>query len=194
MKNILFLIFCSFTWLPQVLAQTDRPASWAQPVDVDGVPNLHKVTKSLYRSAQPTAEGMVGLKKLGIKTVVSLRSFHSDRKTTAAAKLKYDHIYMKTWHPEREDVVRFLKLATNPANTPLLVHCQFGADRTGTMVAVYRVVVEDWTPEDAVKEMTEGGYGFHEIWDNLPTWIRSLDIESLKRDSGVVPGEEMGKE
>ena len=163
----------------------DRPATWATPMTVEGVPNLHQVRPTLYRSAQPTAEGMGKLKTMGIKTVVNLRSFHSDRDEIGDTGLANEHIRMKAWHPEREDVVRFLKIVTDPKNTPALVHCQHGADRTGTMCVIYRVAVQGWTKEEAVREMTEGGFGFHEIWANLPTWIEELDIDAVKRDAGI---------
>ena len=55
-----------------------RPEKWAVPMTRAGVPNLHKVSDKLYRSAQPTAEGMTNLVALGIKTVVNLRDNHSD--------------------------------------------------------------------------------------------------------------------
>jgi len=163
----------------------DRPAVWAQPIDVKGVPNLHKVSGTLYRSAQPTAEGFRNLKQMGIKTVLNLRAFHSDRDEMGDTGIRGEHIYMKTWHPEREDVVKFLRIVTDPQRTPVLVHCQHGADRTGTMCAIYRVAVQGWTKEDAVREMTEGGFGFHEIWRNLPPWIAELDIESIKKEAGI---------
>lgn len=92
---------------------------------------------------------------------------------------------MKAWHPERKEIVRFLQLVTDPGRTPVLVHCQHGADRTGTMCALYRIAVQGWTKEDAIREMTEGGYGFHEVWRNLPSWIAELDIESIKKDVGI---------
>ena len=164
---------------------TERPASWAQPVELDGVPNLHKVSDNLYRSAQPTAEGMANLKKMGIKTVVSLRSFHSDRDEIGKTELGYEHIYMKAWHPERKEVVRFLKIVTDPKRTPVLVHCLHGADRTGTMCAWYRIAVQGWTKEESVREMTQGGYNFHSVFDNLPEWIQELDVESIKKDAGI---------
>ena len=56
----------------------DRVGEWAEPMALAGVPNLHKVSDRLYRSAQPTAEGMTNLVALGIKTVVNLRDNHSD--------------------------------------------------------------------------------------------------------------------
>jgi protein tyrosine/serine phosphatase len=164
---------------------TERPASWAQPVELDGVPNLHKVSDDLYRSAQPTAEGMANLKKMRIKTVVSLRSFHSDRDEVGKTELGYEHITMKAWHPERKEVVRFLKIVTDPKRTPVLVHCLHGADRTGTMSAWYRIAVQGWTKEEAVREMTDGGFNFHSVFDNLPEWIQELDVESIKKDAGI---------
>ena len=93
---------------------TPRPELWAQPVKLDGVPNLHKVSDNLYRSAQPTAQGMKNLKRMGIETVVNLRSFHSDRDEIGNTGLGYEHIYMKAWHPERKEIVRFLQIVTNP--------------------------------------------------------------------------------
>jgi len=163
-----------------------RPANWAEPVKVEGVPNLHKVSDTLYRSAQPTAEGMKNLKeKLGIKTVINLRSFHSDRDEIGKTELGYEHITMKTWHPEKKEVVRFLRIVTDPKRQPVLFHCQHGADRTGTMCAIYRIAVQKWSKEDAIKEMRDGGYGFHEIWSNLPKWIDALDIEKIKQQAGM---------
>ncbi len=110
------------------------------PIQMEGVPNLHKISDSLYRSAQPSAAGMKNLKTMGIETIVNLRSFHSDRAEIGDTGLAYEHIYMKAWHPEEEDAVRFLQIVTNPKRGPVLVHCQHGADRTGTMCALYRVV------------------------------------------------------
>ena len=128
---------------------------------------------------------MANLKKLGIRTIVNLRAFHSDREKIGKTGLKYEHIYMKTWHPEQEDVVRFLKIVTNPDNTPVLVHCQHGADRTGTMSAIYRVVVEGWTKQQAIDEMTKGGFNFHTVWANLPPWIANLDVQAIRNEVGL---------
>lgn len=165
----------------------ERPASWAQPIKLEGAPNLHKVSDVLYRSAQPTAVGMKNLEKMGIRTVVNLRSFHSDRDELGDSKMKYEHITMKAWHPERKEAVRFLKIVSDPKNSPVLVHCQHGADRTGTMSALYRIAIQGWTKEEALREMTEGGFNFHEVWVNLPPWIRELDVESVKKDAGIKP-------
>lgn len=164
---------------------TNRPAHWAKPIQIKGAPNLHKVSDTLYRSAQPSAEGMRNLKAMGIETVVDLRSFHSDRDEIGDTGLAYEQIYVKAWHPEEEDAVRFLQIVTNPKLSPVIVHCQHGADRTGTMCVLYRVAVQGWNKEEALKEMTDGGFGFHGIWENLIQWINGLDIDRIKRKAGI---------
>ncbi len=150
-----------------------------------GVPNLHRVTDNLYRSAQPTAEGMRSAERLGIKTVISLRAFHSDSDEIKSTKLKTEHIHFNTWHPEDEDVIRFLKIIANTNNGPFLVHCQHGADRTGTMTAIYRIAVQGWTKDDAIKEMTGGGFNFHPMWKNLVGYLNELKIDALKKQAGL---------
>ena len=167
-------------------ASTNRPAAWARPIALAGVPNFHQVSTNLYRGAQPSGEGMRNLKDKGIVTIVNLRSFNSDRREIRGTGLRYEHIYMKAWHPEREEIVRFLQIVTDPQRTPVLVHCQHGADRTGTMCAAYRMAVQGWPKEAALKEMMEGGYGFHQVWKNLRPWIEKLDIEAIRRDAGLV--------
>jgi protein tyrosine/serine phosphatase len=174
---VLWLILA---WVGAVQAEA-RPDKCTQPLDLAGVPNLFKVSDRLYRSAQPTAAGMRHLKKFGIETIVNLRSFHSDRDEIGNTGLAYEHIYMKAWHPEEEDIVRFLQIVTNLKRTPVLVHCQHGADRTGTMVASYRIVVQGWTKEEAIREMVSGGYGFHGIWQDLLQWINRVNIDEIKR-------------
>jgi protein tyrosine/serine phosphatase len=164
---------------------TPRPASWAMPLQRKGLPNLHQVTPTLYRGAQPTAVGMRELKAMGIKTVVNLRSFNSDRDKLRDTGLAYEHIYMKAWHPEREDIIRFLQITTDNNLTPIFVHCQHGADRTGLMCAVYRVAIGGWTKAEAIREMTQGGFGHHTIWTNLVTFIQELDIDAIKKEAGI---------
>jgi len=157
-----------------------RPGTWAQPIQLAGAPNLHRVTDGLYRGAQPTAEGFRALRKLGVKTVVNLRLMHSDRELIEGAGLDYVHIPMGAWRVREAHVLDFLALATDPARQPVFFHCQHGADRTGTMAAFYRLVVQGWTKDEALREMTEGEFGYHEVWTNLIELIRAADIQALK--------------
>jgi protein tyrosine/serine phosphatase len=154
-------------------------------MEMKGVPNLHKVSDTLYRSAQPSKEGMKNLKAMGIESVINLRSFHSDREEIGNTGLAYEHIYMKACHPEEKEAVRFLQIVTNPKPVPVIVHCQHGADRTGAMCVLYRIAVQGWSREEAIEEMVQGGFGFHGIWDNLLRWINTLDLERIKKGAGI---------
>ena len=53
------------------------------------------------------------------------------------------------------------------------------------LVALYRIALQGWTKEAAIREMTQGGFGYHEIWINLPPWIRDMDITALRRKAGI---------
>src|SRR5258706_9038328 len=68
---------------PVATAVTNRPPSWARPLVLPGLTNFYQVSTNLYRGAQPTAEGMRQLKAMGIKTVINLRAFHSDKDEVA---------------------------------------------------------------------------------------------------------------
>ena len=158
---------------------------WAQALELPGVPNLYKISDDLYRGAQPSTDGMKQLEKLCIKTVVNLRLVHSDRDEIENTGLSYEHIPMATWNTQNEDVVRFLKIITDSNNTPVFVHCQYGADRTGTMCAIYRIAAEGWNKNEAIDEMTNGGFGFHSIWKNLVEYIHSLNIDKIRNAAGL---------
>lgn len=185
--------FCLAEDTTETLTEEVVQHEWATPIEREGLPNLHKVSEELYRGAQPTAEGMQELKKMGIKTVVNLRTFHSDRNEIGDTKLDYEHIRMTAWHPEEEDLLRFLQIVTDKARTPIFVHCKHGADRTGVMSAVYRIVIEGWTKEEAIQEMTKGGFGFHKIWKNLIRFVEDLDIKEIKQKAGIETEQEESK-
>jgi protein tyrosine phosphatase (PTP) superfamily phosphohydrolase (DUF442 family) len=157
-----------------------RDEAWAQPIALPGVPNFHRVTADLYRSAQPTAEGMAQLSRFGIKTIVNLRTLHSDDDEIGHTPLDYVHVPMLAWRPREEDVRKFLDIAMNGERTPVLVHCNYGADRTGFMCAVYRVAACGWSKEEAVAEMVEGGFGFHMLWRDLIEYIEEVDIDAVR--------------
>ena len=154
-------------------------------LNVPGLPNFYKVSDNLYRGAQPTAEGMRQLKKLGIKTVVNLRSMHSDRDEIGDTELTYRHIPMTAFIPKTSDAVRFLQIVSDSNCTPVFVHCQHGSDRTGMMCAIYRIAIQGWSKDQAIKEMTKGGFGFHSIFKNLVNYIRHLDTDKLKQSAGL---------
>ncbi len=162
-----------------------RPLEWADSIEKPGLPNFHKVTDDLYRCAQPTAAGIAELKNMGIKTIVDLRALHSDKDEIGNIEIGYEHIPVQAWDIKEEDIVKFLKIVTDKGKTPALVHCQRGADRTGFMVAVYRVAVCGWSKEAAIDEMTHGGYEFSPLWGNLVDNLMKLDVEKIREKAGL---------
>jgi protein tyrosine/serine phosphatase len=170
----------------QSTSEDARPAEWAQPIEgKEGLPNFHKITDALYRGGQPDDEAFATLKEMGIKTVVNLRTFHSDRRECREHGLDYVKISAQAWEAEEEEVVDFLKVVTDPERQPVFFHCLHGADRTGMMAAVYRIVLQCWPKEEAVREMTEGGYGYHSVFKGLLEYLEGLDVEALRRQVGL---------
>jgi len=159
---------------------TARNPRWATPRAGADLHNFYQVSATLYRGAQPTREGLAELRRLGVKTVVSLRAFHGEQEAVAAAGLGYERISFKVWHPEDEDMRRFLRIVTDPERQPVYVHCLRGADRTGTAVAVYRICVQGWSKDDAIDEMVNGGYHFARRFAHLRHYLRSLDVDALR--------------
>jgi len=162
-----------------------RPATWAAPIAHPPLANLHQITPFLYRGAQPTRDGFTELEKMGIRTVVNLRGLHSDSELLEHTSLAYRHITFQTWHPEDDDIIEFLRIVTKPENQPVFFHCQHGSDRTGTMCAVYRIVIQGWSKQDAIDEMRFGDYGYHIVWSNLITYLEQLDVERIRTTAGL---------
>ena len=168
------LIFC-----PQIQAQSRDPR-WAVPVDLPRAENFYRLTPNLYRAAQPTAEAFEEYEKFGIKTVVNLRSKNSDRKyLKGGTTLNLIEVPMKAWDISDEEVIAVLRLIKSEPG-PILIHCQHGADRTGAIAAMYRLVFENWTKAEALDELINGGYGFHKIWKNIPEYIENVDVARIK--------------
>lgn len=162
------------------LPPEERPVQWAQAVTLEGVPNLHQVSPELFRSAQPNTEGMVALQKMGIRTVINLRAFSNDQDEVAGTTLQSEDLPILTWSPGVEDDDTFLNLLESSPK-PILVHCKHGSDRTGAMCAIYRIEKQGWSADEAIAEMTAGGYGFHKIWRHLPKWVREERLNRTKR-------------
>ena len=179
-------ILAMICWSPLAArAQTtpvsaSRPASWAVPIALEGVPNLHQLTPTLYRSEQPTALGMKNLEKLGIRTVINLRFFNNDRREAAGTLLRTERVKILTWDVDDDHVVEVMRMLRQAENGPFLIHCQHGADRTGLMSAMYRILEQGWSTENALDELREGGYGYHSIWTNILEYVREADVASLR--------------
>ena len=130
-----------------------------------GIDNFAQVCSILYRGARPSREGLVYLAGIGVRSVIDLEAWFDFNPLewyfARKLDLAYKSIPCSPWHPEAEDVEAFLSFLSQPANLPAFVHCRQGADRTGMMVAIFRVVYGGWTKAMAISEMVSGGFGFH---------------------------------
>lgn len=167
-----------------------RPAQWAEPVTPSVLDNFYRVSPGLYRSAQPDQRQWAALHQTDlppIQTVVNLRPWTQDvlvdgsLGSNAAQGPTQVQLPFYTSLPDPAQVLRFLKIATDPARQPVLVHCYHGSDRTGLMVASYRMVVQGWSAQAAIAEMTRGGYGFHRHWQNVITWLQAMDVAAYRQ-------------
>jgi protein tyrosine/serine phosphatase len=157
-----------------------RPSHWAEPMVIEGVPNLHRLSPMLYRSEQPSALGMKNLEKLGIRTVINLRHFNHDDDEVKGTSLRTERVKILTWRIGDRHVIEVMRMLKKIENGPFLIHCQHGADRTGLMSAMYRILEQGWTPDDALKELVDGGYGYHSMWKNIVRYVRSVDAPKLR--------------
>lgn len=149
-----------------------RPVTWAQPAGNEKLPNLHRVSPQLYRCALPKMDGYEAARDMGIQTVVNLRPGKS-AKTPAGQIPNYINIPVDTSAPTYEQARQFFKVVDVPKNQPVLLHCYHGADRTGAFTALYRINRQGWSKDEAIREMTGGGYDFHTMWKSLIDWVRN---------------------
>lgn len=166
------------------------PASRTEPslgkhIAVPGIVNFGEVTPTLYRGGQPSREGLEALAKMGIDIVVNASRSRSDTEGKVVTQLgmKYAAI---GWHcpfPKDKTFVRFLKLVHDNPGKKIFVHCRLGDDRTGMMIAAYRMAFEGWTAKQALKEMHEFGFrGIHHlICPELAPYARSFP-ERLRKN------------
>ena len=155
-----------------------RSAEWAQPVGDQY--NLHQMTPTLYRSALPDSNAAPLLEKLKIGTVINFLP-ESDASWLKAPGIRQVQLVYRTNHVDDTDVLAALRaIQEAQANGPVLMHCKHGSDRTGLMAAMYRVVVQGWSKEEALNEMTLGGFGTSNGFKDGVRYMMKADIDKLR--------------
>ncbi len=147
--------------------------------------NCYRIEPDLYRSAQPTRDGFRKLAGLGVKTVLDVAGGLGDTQIAQGTAVTLLHVPMSAFGLRDERVLQALRILADPANRPLVIHCRQGADRTGAIVALYRVVVQGWTKQDAIREMDRGGYHHSFLFGNLDRYVRTADIGALRKALGI---------
>lgn len=159
-------------------ASVTRPAEWAQPVEAKY--NLFQMSPTLYRSALPDSASVPLLEKLKVATVITFLP-ESDSTWLSNPGISQVQLPYRTNHVDDADVLKALRaIQEAETNGPVLMHCKHGSDRTGLMAAMYRVVVQGWSKEEALSEMTRGGFGDNGHFKDGVRYMMQADVEKLR--------------
>ncbi len=148
----------------------------------NSIPNFHEVDgEDLSRGGQPSNAGLRSLAKRGVKTIINLRASDFNRKVIQeyhSDQVRTIHIPFYPYNPDDQIMIDFLKVMKDKSHTPAFVHCFHGADRTGAVVAIYRIILQNWDKDRAIAEMKLKG--LHWWHRNLIDYIKNLDVEHIR--------------
>ncbi|MEG0488195.1 MAG: dual specificity protein phosphatase family protein, partial [Acinetobacter sp.] len=144
--------------------------------------NFYQISQTVYRSEQPNTEVISELQKNHIDIVINLRNRNKDKSVLADQSFKLIHVPINTWAINRNDLLMVMQTiqAAEQKNQKVLIHCYHGSDRTGASVAMYRIIFENWSIDDALNEMKHGGYGFHPIWVNIEKLFTPENVKWIR--------------
>ena len=160
----------------------------AQSIDKDA--NLYQVDNFLFRSEQLRAADVPLIKANHINAIVSLRFFDQDEDQELLTNVAEDAdvtLYnqpLKSWHVTPKEIAQILQQIKElqAQNQRVLVHCYHGADRTGLIIAMYRIINQGWSIAAAKQEMTAGGFGYHPIWVNLEKMLNPATVADIRQE------------
>jgi protein tyrosine phosphatase (PTP) superfamily phosphohydrolase (DUF442 family) len=141
-------------------------SAWVLPIFAGssdhGIKNFYQVDEHVYRGAQPTDEGFQYLASIGVRTVVDLREADSRAKeeesVVTATGMKYINVPMTGLTPPTQaEITKILGIFDDSGAGPVFVHCKRGADRTGAVIASYRIDHDGWDNARALKEAMARG-------------------------------------
>lgn len=160
---------CLFPAVCVVLLLLCPAASAQNATDIPELPHLLQVDDRLYRGGQPREGGLLRLRELGIDTIINLRGGSKDTRAEGDRAqelgINYFNIALPNWgRPQNERVRRILLIIGAPQSGRVFVHCKDGVDRTGTIVALHRMIHEGWNSHDALKEAEQLGMRRIQFW------------------------------
>lgn len=157
------------------------------------LPNFGCVNAELYRGAQPTEEGIKELARRGVKTIINLRDAdkkaYVEEERAHRAGIKFINIPLGNWlAPGDSKIEQIMQILDAPENQPVFVHCKRGADRTGTVVAVYRITHDDWTADKAMDEAKKYRFGWWQFWmkDYIGDYYKKYEKRRTKPDKALI--------
>jgi tyrosine-protein phosphatase SIW14 len=148
-----------------------------------GIKNFHQVNERVYRGAQPSGEGFQYLAKIGVKTVIDLRETdersEAEQGVVTGAGMKYVNVPMTGLTPPTEsEIARILGILEDDSAGAVFVHCKQGADRTGVVMAAYRIDHDHWENARALSEAKSEGMGIFQF--PRETFIRAFQPRTIE--------------
>ena len=183
-QHFLAILICSSALTGCITTATlpvdQRPQHWGQVIQSDY--NFYQISDTVFRSEQPNKQLIPLLAQHDIDVVINLRSRDKDSSTLAGQDFDLVHIPINTWAIDEHDLLKVMQniQTAQQKNQKVLIHCYHGSDRTGASIAMYRIIFQHWSTEDALNEMKHGGYGFHPIWGNIETLFSPEKIKWIQ--------------
>lgn len=177
--SVILLSACQTSMPP---TPPENTGYWATVVDQSV--NLYQVDKKLFRSEQLSAKDYPLLKQHDVRTIVNLRFFdrNDDQEAFGETGIKLVNTPLISWSISPQEVADVLWQIRQAQQTGgVLVHCYHGADRTGLISAMYRVIYQKWPLAEAKREMMQGPYGFHSIWQNMPNFFTDENVQAIQQ-------------
>ena len=177
MKKFSLWIFIAMAAVATVLLALMYPRVIPDPdfagiESLPGVANFGELTPKVWRGRAPDSQGLKTLKSMGVKTIIDFRTRGEHEGLEQDPDIEYVRMPFSASDPPPQDIVdEFLEIVANPDKLPVFFHCRHGKDRTGAMAALYRIRVQGWEPEKAVREMKY--FGFRTIYRDLLGFVRS---------------------
>ncbi|WP_297924163.1 tyrosine-protein phosphatase [uncultured Campylobacter sp.] len=168
-------------------ARNTNPNSSQKATLIDEAKNFYRVDERLFRSAQLDGSDAAKLHELGIKSIVNLRHFSrgGDRRAFGD-QFWLANKPLQSWEIKPAQIADVLRtIRERQKEGAVLVHCYHGADRTGLVVAMYRVIYQGWSLDAARSEMIDGGYGFHSMWQDIAGFLTPQNEALVRAELGI---------
>lgn len=170
----------SQTHFSQTVVLPSGSRSFEHILNLSGIDNVGRISPSVYRGNQPKKEGYKTLKEMGIRTVINLRSHHREKNMVESAGMRYLEFPIGMFERiKKAEIKQIVNAMADPDNQPVYIHCALGQDRTGIVVAAYRMDIDGWSLDEAEKEMQ--AFGFNDTWVHLKKFIRKYPENRTSR-------------
>jgi len=149
---------------------------------IAGVWNFAKVNEKLFRGAEPSEAGMKSLKQVGAKSIIDLRKpgevWKGERTAALANGMVYTNVPLRGLGAPADQQVKIVLDLIDALPAPVFVHCEHGCDRTGTIIACYRIARDQWSAASALAEAER--YGLSDFERGMKKYIKEFGKPAKK--------------